>query len=87
MNKDIIFPPSSNLKYAKVEVEHCQMSLWDSQKLPTQDYDSGLPNEQVSIMLPTMPSYSDCAVTSRTLSPMCSVFLILNANIFQTSWQ
>lgn len=89
MNEDIIFPPRSNLKYAKVE--HCQMSFWDSQKLPTQDYNSGLPNEQIFIMLATtqtaMPSYSNCSVTSRTLSPMCSVFPILNANIFQTSWQ
>lgn len=90
MNKDISFPPSSNLKYAKVEVEHCQMSFWDSQKLPIQDDDSGLPNEQISITPATqaaVPSDWNCSVTSRAPSPMCSVVPILNANIFQTSWQ
>lgn len=87
------FLPSSNLKYAKVDVEHCQISFWDPQDLPTQDYDSGLSNEQIFIMLaaPQTATHSSptvIALSHQVLCPQCALFPpILNANIIQTSWQ
>lgn len=80
------------MKHAKAERENYLPHFCDSQEPGTQDYQPGTlgPNEPIFIVQAAPQDCQctpHCSVMSRTLSPMCCICPILNANIIQTSWQ
>lgn len=80
------------VKFVTGERENYRPHFCGSGEPATQDYQPGTlaPNE-LKVLIQAAPLDRQCtqhwSITSRTLSPMCSIFPILNANIIQTSWQ
>lgn len=79
------------VKFVTAERENYRPHFCGSGEPATQDYQPGTlaPNEPIVLIQATSldRQCTPWSITSRTLSPMCSIFPILNANIIQTSWQ